>query len=48
MAWRLAAGKGIKDLLSIVAYPTFRRWVGLYDQASAGNKPMARPRGRKR
>ena len=34
-----AVGKGIKDLLTIVAYPTFRRWVGLYDPASAGTKP---------
>jgi putative transposase len=33
-------GKGIKDLLTIVAYPTFRRWVGLYDPAGAGTKPQ--------
>ncbi len=34
----LAVGKGIKDLLSVVSYPTFRRWVGLYDPANAGKK----------
>jgi len=37
-----AVGKGIKDLLTIVAYPTYRRWVGLYDPAAAGTKPRPR------
>jgi putative transposase len=41
-----AVGKGIKDLLSIVSYPTYRRWVGLYDPAGAGAKPAgARGKG---
>jgi putative transposase len=41
-----AVGKGIKDLLSIVSYPTYRRWVGLYDPAGAGTKPAgARGKG---
>jgi putative transposase len=41
-----AIGKGIKDLLSIVSYPTYRRWVGLYDPAGAGTKPReARGKG---
>jgi putative transposase len=41
-----AVGKGIKDLLSIVSYPTFRRWVGLYDPANAGTKPAAGAKGK--
>jgi hypothetical protein len=41
-----AIGKGIKDLLSIVSYPTYRHWVGLYDPAGAGAKPAgARGKG---
>jgi putative transposase len=42
----LAIGKGIGALLTVVAYPTFRRWVGLYEPAAAGTKPKgARGKG---
>ena len=38
-----AVGKGIKNLLTVVAYSTYRRWIGLYDPA--GTKPPA-PKGK--
>jgi putative transposase len=41
-----AVGKGVKDLLSIVSYPTFRRWVGLYDPVKAAAKPAAGAKGK--
>ena len=34
-----AIGKGVAALLTVVAYPTYRRWVGLYSPETAGTKP---------
>jgi putative transposase len=35
----LAVGKGVQALLTVAAYPTFRRWVNLFDPGAAGTRP---------
>src|SRR5690349_18790641 len=32
----LAVGRGVTALLTVVSYPTFRRWIGLFAPESAG------------